>query len=370
MKYAEELFPLGTFQDQKTPGAYINEYLSQNLDILARRVVDDLHFLGIVSGNDSVGNGKSTMATHIGAYLTWKINKSHKLNLTFTSHNMVFNSEELEERSFELPKYSVIVLDESDDLKDHWAKDSTKHIRRYFRKCRQLNQILIIITPSFFELPKFYSLQRSHFLVNVKFHDDFRRGRFDFYGATKKKLLYLKGKKEWNYSLVKPDFIGAFSSSYVFFPNVKEEIEKYRKMKYEDMLSKEEEVLKPEQVILQLKEKLFLKLYNKLDLTVSELTKIFEIGERTGWDWLRRVREREKLSTSSTSSTRATCDPRENIKISYGKGQKNEKFIPESSKFIPKDEKFIPNSDKFIPKDDDPIINRDSPITNKDNPLQ
>jgi len=206
---------------------------------------------------------------------------------------MVFNSEDLEERSFELPKYSVIVLDESDDLKDHWAKDSTKHIRRYFRKCRQLNQILIIITPSFFELPRFYSLQRSHFLINVKFHDDFRRGIFEFFGGSKKKLLYLKGKKAWNYGIVKPNFTGAFSSSYVFFPNLKEEIEEYKKMKYKDMLDREKKTVKPEKVMLQFKQDLFLKLYNKLDFTIPELSKAFEIGTRTGDDWLSHARKRQ-----------------------------------------------------------------------------
>jgi len=313
MKYAENLFPYGSFKDQKTSGAYLDGYLAQNLDILARRVTDDLHFLGIVAGNDSVGNGKSTMATHVGSYLTWKINQIHNLDLTFTCNNMVFNSEDLEKRSIELPKYSVIVLDESDDLKEHWAKESTNHIKKYFRKCRQLNQILIIITPSFFELPRFYSLQRSHFLINVKFHDDFRRGIFDFYGSTKKKLLYLKGKRDWNYKANKPDFSGAFSSSYVFFPNLKKEIELYRKLKYEDMLRNEEETLNPQEVLLRLKQDLFLKLYNNLEITIPKLAKAFVVSARTGDEWLSHARKRQESAT--------THNAQENISISqYEKG--------------------------------------------------
>jgi hypothetical protein len=315
MKYAEELFPHGSFPDQKTAGAYIDKTLAANLDIYANRVVDDMHFLGIVSGNDSVGNGKSTMATHVGAYLTWKINQAHNLNLGFTCRNMVFNAQDLEERSFELPKYSVIVLDESDDLKEHWSKESTNHIKKYFRKCRQLNQILIIITPSFFELPRFYSLQRSHFLINVKFHNDFRRGIFDFYGATKKKLLYLKGKRDWNYNVIKPGLSGAFSSSYVFFPNVKEEIQIYRKLKYQDMLNNEEEQLNPKEVILRFKEDLFLDLYNSLNLTIPELAKHFRIPKSTADDWLSRARRRGIQDKETSKSV--THNARDNIIYSY-----------------------------------------------------
>ena len=92
----------------------------------------------------------------------------------------MFKGGDLAEKSFKLPPYSVVLLDESDDLKEHAMKDTTLKLKRYFRKCRQQNQILILITPSFFELSKFYALARSHCLINVKFYKDFRRGTFDF----------------------------------------------------------------------------------------------------------------------------------------------------------------------------------------------
>lgn len=290
MKYAEEIFPKSTFPDQKSDGAYLNNLLSSNLDILGRRVVDDLHFLGVISGNDSVGNGKTTMATHVGSYLTWKINKLHNLNLTFTSKNMVFNTSDLEKRSFDLPKYSVIVLDESDDLMQHWSKESTLNIKKFFNKCRQHNKILIIITPSFFNLPKFYALARSHFLINVKFHNDFRRGVFDFYGASKKKTLYIRGKKEWDYGVIKPDFSGAFSSSYVFFPKVKGEIEIYRRLKYLDMIDNEKGEKKLNEK--EIKAQLFYDVYNNLgDVSIKRLSEAFKCSVRTATRWLAYIRK-------------------------------------------------------------------------------
>ncbi len=236
MKFLESLYPMGTFKGQKTDGAYINEYLAKNLNVYAKRLKDDMHFLLIIAGNDSVGNGKSTIATHIGAYLTNKINELHGVNNTFTSKNISLNAKDLVKQSFDSPKLSVNVLDEGDDLTTHGMKQDAVELKRYFRKCRQLNQILVLIIPSFFELPKFYAMQRSHCLINVKFHDDFRRGVFDFYGPSSKKKLYIRGKREWDYNAGKPDFDGGFFSSYTFFPELEKEIELYKKKKYTDMV--------------------------------------------------------------------------------------------------------------------------------------
>jgi len=236
MKFAEEIYPKGTFKGQQTDGAYIDQNLAINLNIYSKKIVDDMHFALIIAGNDSVGNGKTTLATHAGCYLTWQINRKHKVNNTFTHVNMVFKAKELVKRSFELPPYSVIVLDEGDDLTEHGMKDAARELKKYFRKCRQLNQILILILPSFFELPRFYALSRSHCLMNVKFMGEFARGFFDFYGPKQKKFLYLKGKKDWNYDIVANDFQGRFFGSYTFFPNCKEEVELYKKNKYDDMI--------------------------------------------------------------------------------------------------------------------------------------
>jgi len=294
MKFAQDIFPKGVFKDQKTPGAYIQETLALNLDIYAEKIIEDMHFLLLVTGNDSVGNGKTTAATQFGSYLTWKINNLHKLNNTFTHQNVVFSSKELMDRSFKLPQYSVIVLDEGDDLTTHAMKQTTGELKRYFRKCRQLNQILILILPSFFELPKFYSLARSHCLINVKFMERFERGYFDFYGPNSKKKLYLYGKKEWNYSVQKPDFYGRFFSSYCFFPNIKEETELYVKKKYQDMVEDTEKD-KPMSVE-EIKRKVIIYTFvkfrkNNPKVTIKDLCIGFGIGETTAYEWLKENRE-------------------------------------------------------------------------------
>ena len=236
MKFAEEIFPKGSFPDQRTDGAYIDSKLAANLDMIAKKIAKDMHFLGIITGNDMVGNGKTTFMTQIGSYLTWKVNQLHGTKNTFTDKNLLMNTTDLAERSFELPPLSVICLDEGDDLTTHGMKELAVKLKRYFRKCRQLNQIIILILPSFFELPKFYALSRSHFLINVKFEGEYDRGYFHFYSPLSKKLLYLKGKRYWDYDAHSSDFDGRFFASYCFFPDLEGCKERYLKSKYQDMI--------------------------------------------------------------------------------------------------------------------------------------
>lgn len=291
MKFAEEIFPKGSFIKQQTDGAYIHGMLGPNLDIFAKKIIEDMHFCLLVSGHDAVGNGKTTIATQMASYLTYQINKQHNINNTFTVDNIVFKTDDLIKKSFELPKHSIILLDEGDDLTTHGMKELAVKLKRYFRKCRQLNQILILILPSFFELPKFYALSRTHALIDVMFFGEFERGRFNFYGMKKKKELYIKGKQFWDYDVVKPDFFGDFFSSYCFFPNLKENIEAYKQKKYQDMLddSKEQKkLLSLNEVRQQVKIEMFNQFYpySRGKFTQEELAAAFDVSRRTIISWV------------------------------------------------------------------------------------
>lgn len=294
MKFAEELYPKGTFKGQETDGAYINENLAKNLDVLAKKVSDDMTFLGLISGHDMVGDGKTTLLTQVGTYLTWKINQLQGTNNTFTDKNLVFGGTDLEKVSLELPRYSVIGMDEGDDVTTHGMKEFAQKLKRYFRKCRQLNQIIIIILPSFFEFPKFYALNRSHFLIDVFFQGEYERGYFKFYGPLAKKMLYLKGKKEWNYDAWHSDFNGRFFSSYCFFPDLEGCTKRYKRKKYEDMVNDNQEELKlsPEKIKKQVMVDLITKLYqNYPKFNIKQCSAATGIAVRTLYNWLSIERE-------------------------------------------------------------------------------
>jgi len=299
MKFAEDIFPIGTFKGQQTAGAYIDGTLASNLDILAKKITNDMHFCGLVTGHDGVRNGKTTVASQIGTYLTWKINQLHGTNLTFTDKNIVMQGKNLDKTSFENPQHSVIVLDEGDDLVTHGSKQLAVSLKRYFRKCGQLNQILILILPSFFELPKFFALNRTHFLIDTKFHGEFERGTYSFYSSRNKKLLYLKGKRDWNYEAYKHDFGGAFTGHYYFFPDLEGCVRRYKDKKRYDLEHDDDENQTPQQIKKELTSQLFSKVYNNLDgVSVDKLSKAFGVCRKTGFTYLKEQKQKENTTLS------------------------------------------------------------------------
>ena len=283
VKVCEELFPMGSYPRQKSPGYYMSEPLKSNLDILARSIVKDMDFVLPISGNGTVRNGKSTLAQQIGTYLTYMVNKNHDLKNEFSIKNIVFKANELMDKALKLPKYSVIVLDEGDDMVENFWSKKAKDMRRFFRKCGQLNLFVILILPDFFEMPRIYAITRSSFLINVKFQGEFNRGYFDFYSQASKRMLYIKGKKFSDYTVIPPDFDGIFAKFYT----VGEEV--YKKKKLEDLENEQDEDEKnktPTQIKREYREEIMVnylraKKEGEKKLTNRSLGKMFDIAEET-----------------------------------------------------------------------------------------
>jgi len=235
MKILESKYPIGTIQGQKTAGRYIDGTLYENLKIAAKNITKDLTYLGICSSSTlEVGAGKTTLMSQIGEAYTDLVNQYHGTHLKFDIKNCVFRPNDLITRSFELPKYSFIFLDEWEET--HYWSELAVTLRQFFRKCRQLNLFIMIIIPNFFQLGISYAVSRSLFFIDVRFEGEFDRGYFRFYGFEKKKELYLRGKKEQNYNVVKADFCGRFTNGYAF------DEKEYRKIKYQDMIDSEDRI--------------------------------------------------------------------------------------------------------------------------------
>ena len=143
MKVCKKDFPLGSRKQQKSDGFYIDGTLKDNLDTLAEKIRDDQQFNLIVTGSGWTRVGKSVFCSQIGYYLTHKVNELHKTKNTFDLSNMVFKSEELIKKAMKIPKYSVLVLDEGDDLTEHYWNKLSRDLRKFFRKCGQLNIFVI-----------------------------------------------------------------------------------------------------------------------------------------------------------------------------------------------------------------------------------
>lgn len=277
-------FPMGSFKGQKSAGFHMEEYLRCNLNILAEKIADDQMFVILITGSGQVRIGKSVLAQQIGKYLTWKVNELHKVKNKFDLNNITFKGSKLQEKAFQFPKYSVLDLDEGDDLIEHYWSVLAKNLRRFFRKAGQLNHFVILVLPDFFELPKTYAITRSSCLINVEFVGKFERGFFGFYNFKTKKELYLKGKKFANYKATAANFRGRFANVYT----VPEK--EYRKKKVKDMEEIEEEETKtPYEIEKETEKKCFKKVYSglkkiKKGINIRKLSSIFGFSHMKGYN--------------------------------------------------------------------------------------
>ena len=230
MKILTDKYPKGSLPNQQTDGRYIDENYYENLKVLAEVIVNDMTFMAIISSSTlEVGTGKSVFVQQTAEAWLYLVNKLHGFNLPeLNMSNIVFKPKDLIKRAFEVPRYSVVIVDEWDDA--HYWSELGVSMRQFFRKCRQLNLFIILVIPNFFQMPINYAVSRSVFFVDVRFEGKFERGYFRFFNFNKKKDLYINGKKTQNYNCVKPDFIGRFTKGYC----VDEQL--YRKAKHDDMI--------------------------------------------------------------------------------------------------------------------------------------
>lgn len=294
MKVLQNKYPKGTFKYQKSDGRYIDSLLYENIKKLASKITNDMTFLGICfSSTLEVGAGKSAFMTQLGETWTEIINEMYSLNLKFTKRNIVWRPKELIERSFELPKYSFILLDEWDD--DHYWSEMGKTLRQYFRKCRQQNLFIVVIIPNYFQLPLGYAISRSIFAIDIKFDDDLDRGNFEFYDFQSKKNLYIKGKKYHNYKVVPCTFRGVFGDGYgipkkEYLETKRKDLEKWEK---EDV-----EKLKPETIKKNERLKTLALFFNNKELIKKEglnsktISIIFGFSQRQARSYIKETREK------------------------------------------------------------------------------
>lgn len=291
MKIFQEKYPIGTFKGQRTAGIYCDDLLYENLAVLAKAIVKDNTFLLLISSQAlSVRTGKSTFAQHLVEAWNHIMLTQHNIKLEISMNNLAFSAEEFELKSFALHnsgnKYSACVLDESDDLTGHALSAEVQKIKRFLRKSGQLNLLMIMILPDFFEFPKTIAVSRSVGLITVDYADGFERGKWKFYDFKAKKKLYILGKKYEDYSVVPPTLHGEFGNGYLV------DEKEYRRLKYRDLID-DAEKLRARRIDL-MKKTIMVNIFRRLivglkgRITTKEICTYFEIDDSTGQRWLKR----------------------------------------------------------------------------------
>lgn len=207
---------------------YMEKRLKRNLD---NKVLPELHKKDkdcIIAVDGGEGVGKSTLALQIGKYVDPSLDLSR----------VVFDAESFKQAIFKAKKGQCVIYDEA--FTGLSSRTSLSGINTalvsLMMQMRQKNLFVILVLPTFFLLDKYAALFRTTSLIHVYESKKGIRGYFRVYNKTKKKYLYLYGKKDYSYNAKKGknDFVNTkFKGRFygVFALGDEEMEEKYRKKK-------------------------------------------------------------------------------------------------------------------------------------------
>lgn len=176
---------------------YIDNIVKSEFDKIKKLVTKkDRDWVCVIDGEE--GSGKSVLAQQFAKYL----------DANFNVDNICFNSDQFMDRIKKAPKYSCIVMDEAFSSAN--SRASLTEVNRAMvglaTEMRQRNLFVIIVLPSFFDLDKYFALWRCRCLFHVYFKMNGERGQYVLFPKTAKKLLYLNGKRTYNYSKPKSPY--------------------------------------------------------------------------------------------------------------------------------------------------------------------
>lgn len=253
------------------PIVYLDGKLKKQLDKVKKRQASDNDATILICGPE--GSGKSTLALVVSYYLS---------NGQLTLDNVCVGSDDTKNKIHKIKK-GVIMNDEgsldlsSTDVMTKKQKDLTKILN----VCRQLNNILVIVAPSFFRLASYIAIERSLFLLNV-YQNKAERGYFSYYGTKKKNLVYYLGKQQHllsgAYKKVKPKFRGRFTKFNPFG-------DAYIKLKEDTLKSlfEQDKKITKKSILKELVKK---KKDECPELTHKELGNLYGVNERTIFRYL------------------------------------------------------------------------------------
>jgi adenylate kinase family enzyme len=185
-------------------GIYYDGYLHDNMILVREKVMKkDFDFMCIVDGFS--GTGKSTLTMQL-AYL---------VDPTFSIDRVCFRGEEFMNAVINAKKYQAIMLDEA--YASLSSGDATTKMQKFLLKMlaeiRQKNLMIFFCCPSYFELNKNLAIFRSKLLIHVHVGKNMERGFFKLYTSKWKKIMYLLGRKTYDYTRGGHPSVGRFGKA-------------------------------------------------------------------------------------------------------------------------------------------------------------
>ncbi len=181
-------------------GFYMDGYLHKNLILYKKMVRQNRDMPFVVSGME--GDGKTVLLHTILKFC----DHSYNIKRCYMDGNNFLRGLIKEEKPYKSHGLDEAQEFTSRDAMNKWVKKCIEVVSKI--RAKKLYWGMAI--PSFFELEKYLAIHRSRFLIYV-YAVKGNRGYFKFYNWERKKMLYLKGKKNYDYNAVKPNFIGSFT---------------------------------------------------------------------------------------------------------------------------------------------------------------
>lgn len=204
---------------------YMDGFLKNNLDIIKEKLKQDWDAISLYDGRE--GSGKSIKA----------LQDAYFCDPTFNLSRICFTPHQFRKAILEAKPYQSVVYDEAyTGLSSRSAMSLiNRALVAMIAEIRQKNLFVFIVMPCYFDLDKYFALWRSTYLIHVYVDQNMRRGFFAFYNYDRKKNMYIRGKKTYDYNCVKANFIGRFTNHYVV------DEKDYRKLKKESLHKREEQ---------------------------------------------------------------------------------------------------------------------------------
>jgi len=184
---------------------YFDGKLIKGLKKVKKRITKKDHdYVIAIDGEE--GSGKSTLANQIAKFI----------DPSFDLSRVCMTPLEFSQAIMKAKKGQAIVYDEAfTGLSSRGAlSEINKLLVSLMMEMRQKNLFVIIVLPTFFLLDKYVALWRAKCLIHVYMKSS-KRGYFTFFNRKKKKILYLRGKKDYSYSVIKTKFRGRFTAKSV-----------------------------------------------------------------------------------------------------------------------------------------------------------
>lgn len=259
---------------------YMDGYLKDNLDTLISIVKKDWDAVLCVDGYE--GSGKSVLTQQAAFYV----------DPTLCIDRICFSANEFRKAITNAKPYQAVVYDEAFTGLDSSGAMSiiNRTLKQTIAEIRQKNLYIFVVMPTFFDLQKYIALWRSRALIHVYTGPGFERGYFEFYNQERKLDLFVKGKKEYNYHVGKPNFRGRFTNWYA----VNEE--EYR-LKKKESLGKRENDRVVKEIQHQLEDEIFQKVaaMDNSKMTNRAKAELLGISEQYYYQKLKKFQDKNDI---------------------------------------------------------------------------